>query len=688
MANLENGCRWHFGAEGGTDFGPTDPMKGTFKSTPEINVVREAIQNSLDAKLRNATGPVRVSFRLSRLSSAEFPAFFELRDHICAALDYYKSNRRANEKFPRMIRALSAAGGGAGDPPAPEIGVLSIGDRNTTGMAYRAGDTGCPFYAFFQSIGVSAAKGEGSGGSNGLGKNTLFAFSSVKALVVSSKTEDGSVVFQGKSELATHLAPDGSGKKVSKFGVYGLDEREPVTDESLVPVPFRRNEAGTDIHIVGVDDSNPDALRDELVRAVLNHFWLSIRDGMLEVDILGTVLSQETLAEQMRLRFPDGGAPEGKPSNFTKWNPVPYWRAVEHAEGGAANSAREEEILPHAGRCVVFLDWNAGDLPRRVVFMRKPRMSIFKQGKLAYPPFAAVFVCLDDKGNDLLKDTEPPDHASWDAVKNYEGDDMTARKHAISEVEDFVKRILDKHLRTEASRNEILIPGLAELLPDMKDERERKPAAEHGTVGSGSSDGLKPSGELSDSETAAALSFIDPATGAETVPGESIRRGEANGLVEDVAPDENGNPATTFQSDENEGDNPSPAHGPQPAGTPAASAITPTPGENATILVHVTTRVGAHRKNGSLWHRIVVRPAPGQDPEQCSSVRLSFYTGSDNGKPDPASVVEAEIAPAGSFDSATGAVVGVDLCCGAKIDVRFNDSVLHSVKVVAHASVR
>ena len=72
-----------------------------------------------------------------------------------------------------------------------------------------------------------------------------MTFSSVKALVVSSKTEDGSVVFQGKSELATHLAPDGSGKKVSKFGVYGLDEREPVTDESLVPVPFRRRRPAT-----------------------------------------------------------------------------------------------------------------------------------------------------------------------------------------------------------------------------------------------------------------------------------------------------------------------------------------------------------------------------------------------------------------------------------------------------------
>lgn len=75
MTTAENGCSWHFGAEGPVDLGPTDPMKGTFKSTPEINVVREAIQNSIDARPKGCVGPACVVFRLSRLERASFPLF-------------------------------------------------------------------------------------------------------------------------------------------------------------------------------------------------------------------------------------------------------------------------------------------------------------------------------------------------------------------------------------------------------------------------------------------------------------------------------------------------------------------------------------------------------------------------------------------------------------------------------------
>ncbi len=673
MADLENGCEWHFGPEGPLDLGPTNPSKGSFKSTPEINVVREAIQNSLDARPKGGTLPVRVSFCLSRMSRADFPNFFALSDHIDGVLNYYPTIKRAQEKFPRMKKAMEV----------DEIPLLSIKDYATTGMEYKSGLTECAFYAFAQSIGVSAAKGEGSGGSNGLGKNTLFEFSSVRSILVSTRTADGNVAFQGKTELATHLNSDGD--RISKFGFYGHDVREPVTEESIIPVPFHRSETGTDIHIVGVDDSNPDALRNDIVRAVLNHFWMSVRAGLLEVDVLGCEISKRTLAERMKEYFPSENDSEGSSVNYVKWTPVPYWRAVENAECGLPKTVLVQENLPTLGDVELYLDWSTSELPGRIVYMRKPLMAIFKKRKTSYPPFAAVFACRSDIGNDLLKDCEPPDHGSWDAT-NYEGEDTALRRRAVHEALNFVNAMLDKYLRGEATRNEIIIPGLAELLPDVN---ERAAGGEHGTVGSGASDGLQPSGDLSPKETAAPVSFIDPATGKPVDLEERENSGSINGLVEDSAPAENGQQEMTFADDNLGKPNPSPAHGPQETGTPVADNVA-TESEGAMhLLVHVSTRIGTRRdENGRLWHKVFIRPAPEEIPARCASVKLSIQSGSDNGKFENPSIEAVSGIPDGALDQVNGQINGIDIRGGTTFDILFRDKFPHSVKVVAHATLR
>ena len=119
--------------------------------------------------------------------------------------------------------------------------------------------------------------------------------------------------------------------------------------------------------------------------------------------------------------------------------------------------------------------------------MRQPRMVIYKGGKPSYPNFAAVFVCDHDIGNRALRYVEPPAHNEWD-IKYFEGADADKARYrkCISEVNNFVVSMLDKHFRGESTHNEIIIPGLAELLPDIEKSDDGVP----GTVGSGSSDGL------------------------------------------------------------------------------------------------------------------------------------------------------------------------------------------------------
>ena len=76
MANSELDCRWHFApSPGGQDQGPNEAMSELFKKEPFESLVRESIQNSLDA-VQNPDEPVHVVFRWKRLIGNNHPGLF------------------------------------------------------------------------------------------------------------------------------------------------------------------------------------------------------------------------------------------------------------------------------------------------------------------------------------------------------------------------------------------------------------------------------------------------------------------------------------------------------------------------------------------------------------------------------------------------------------------------------------
>ena len=675
----EKGCVWSFGPEGGADNGPTNPTKGTFRSLPDINVVREAIQNSLDVPLA-PTKPVLVKFSFSRLSSADFPNFFAIRRHIEASLEFYKDTDRAQEKFPRMIRFLSRDD--SLREYADDIGVLTISDFNTSGMSYRKDDRMCSFYAFFHSVGVSVCKGENSGGSNGLGKETLYNRSVIKSLILSTRNKDGDVVFQGAAKLTTHLDPD-SGRKVSAFGFYGRADGEPVVEEDAIPELFRRNEPGTDIHVVGIEQDDIDGMRKSLVEAVLNHFWLAVHREKLVVEVDGIRIDRQTLGGLIDKHFKDNK--ETQTARYEKWNPRPYYHAILNVEAHKEKSAFVETEFPVIGSCRLYLDWSTDDLPRRISYMRQPRMVIFKKAFRSYPSFVGVFVCNNDVGNRVLRCVEPPAHDEWN-LEHYEGSERQKHRDGIEEVRKFVQAMLEKYLRPQSLYNEIVIPGLAELLPDTD---ERTQGGERGTVGSGASDGLQPSGHLATKETGSPVSVISEENGeTKSRSSGASSLGEASGLVDDTAKtnDESADVDQTTGTPSNDASGgTSGGSGNDPNSSRTSTSHT-TPKENSAVckIVKVLLRVMLVMKDGVRWHRLVVRPVPSGKKGDYANVTLRIKTGNDNNSSDGTPVREAAGLPSGAVQSGND-VSNLDMRDGVKFDVRFEDSLVHSVKVVAYA---
>ena len=85
-----------------TSQGATASAEEHFKDTTlEESLVREMAQNSLDAKVPNSEGPVRMEIELRWVHKSEIPDFEELKKHIEAA---YESNKDQENDRSRMHR--------------------------------------------------------------------------------------------------------------------------------------------------------------------------------------------------------------------------------------------------------------------------------------------------------------------------------------------------------------------------------------------------------------------------------------------------------------------------------------------------------------------------------------------------------------------------------------------------------
>lgn len=584
-----------------------------------------------------------------------------------------------------MLQYLSSSGDKG--PFAESIDVLTIGDYNTKGMPYDKSAKSSPFVAFMHAIGVSTSKGENAGGSNGLGKETLYNRSAIKALLISTRTVAGQVVFQGATKLATHKDPDNpANDRASAFGFYGKDVKEPITVEKDIPECFIRQEPGTDIYVVGLLQFNKDATRDSIVKAVLNHFWLAVHRGKLVVEVDGVTIDEAHLPSLLAENFSDT-FDKSSIKNYEKWNPRPYYNAVVNAEAKKEKTAFVERNCAVLGHVRMFLDWSSDNLPKKVVFMRQPRMVIYKAGKPSYPNFAAVFVCDHDSGNRALRCVEPPAHNEWD-IKYFEGNDSdkaTYRK-GIKEVNDFVVQTLDKYFRSESSSNEIIIPGLAELLPDLEKSDDGIP----GSVGSGASDGLKPSGKIAHKETAAPVSFIEnPDDSHGRMPTDKSSRGMATSLIEDTGvktdEDAGGSPAVEIEheSQSSNGGGGGGGGGEESHDTPPKTT-TDKPNAKTLVQVHILYTPICHIKDGVLLHRLVLKPDPKENIVRYKNVNVYVKTGNDNNTQDVTAIKSVINLPAGAC-LIGNEISGLDVTKNLKLDIQFVDTIKHSVKVVAYA---
>jgi hypothetical protein len=266
-----------------------NPIQDEFFTTASIGglaaaLVRETIQNSLDARDRNSEKPVHVRFEFSgQENRLPLEAFQSLFDSL----------------FPHLV----AEGTGLSDIPNFNLPApfLLIEDFNTKGLngspeEYGLITTGSSdehnFYFFWRNIGRSG-KSDEDRGRWGLGKTVFPASSRINTFFgLTCRSEDGRKLLMGQSVLKTHQM--GEGQIFHPYGDFGTFlENEPnfalpvedsEVDQFEIWSGSKRGEQ-TGLSVL-VPWPHSDLSPDGIISAVLREFFEPILRENLTVDIV------------------------------------------------------------------------------------------------------------------------------------------------------------------------------------------------------------------------------------------------------------------------------------------------------------------------------------------------------------------------------------------------------------------
>ncbi len=426
-------------------------QRASFADTesPE-NLIREVIQNSLDAALPGERVRVRIQFSGQRYALAPDRAarwLTGLRPHL--------------EEVARLSMDDRVLTSGIDAMQGP-MKFLTIEDYGTTGLRgditdWRSDDERNDFYWFWRNVGRSAKRG-GQGGRWGIGKWVVPATSQISAFfALTSRDDSPRRALMGQAVLKVRNIGE---KRYDPYGFYCTElvpelPQQPFTDSGTIEDFIRDFRCGRGEEAKGVSLVIPFPAVDidhwAIRKAVLSNYFWALLDGQLEVEVIdgdrrnrwdrtstlafasshndpGSGWEFETsrfihLAKEMLERHQDptllidagGGAPS--------------WSSVQIVESelitGRENLQQGEPVLVHVNLEVADANGHVVPASFDVILRREPqpptRNDEYIRDRISVPDVRGLasgsvrVLVRVDRGPlaDLLADAEGPAHRDW-----------------------------------------------------------------------------------------------------------------------------------------------------------------------------------------------------------------------------------------------------------------------------------
>jgi hypothetical protein len=262
-----------------------NPIQDEFFNSSEAlteisSLVRESIQNSLDAKIENSNDPVLLKFSISEISKKIATEYFQdLSDHLLSSIPGPKSFLESEKCRTLVVEDFNTSG------------LLGNSLKDSLNSEDDPAKNG--FYYFVWAEG-SSAKTDGNRGRWGIGKIVFPRLSSIKTFfVLSNRSKEfapckneqlllGMSILKGHSLEGKTYQPDGWWSDFTPDGI-------PIPVSKDVHPKFKKDwnlrreeETGLSIVIPYI----PDFITKELIRdCVIRDYFIAIQQGLLVVEI-------------------------------------------------------------------------------------------------------------------------------------------------------------------------------------------------------------------------------------------------------------------------------------------------------------------------------------------------------------------------------------------------------------------
>lgn len=278
---------WHFRT---MDRGEVhvDPVHDEFFKSQDLvdALVRESIQNSLDARIPRTRAPVRVRFRLNVLHPEAVREYFDgLEPHLRAVeKTIHAALPRRDEAVPYLLIEDFGTRGLTGDPQIdPELHA-DAEEKND-------------FFYFWRNVGRSS-KGELDRGRWGLGKAVFTVSSRVRTIFgLTRRFDDNRALLLGQSVLKTHVL---DGERIYPYGFFArLEHRNglplPIEDPILLARfadDFGVNRIEPGLSIVVPYYRDDELSLDSITASVVHQYFFPLLRGDLVVEVTDGVHRQ------------------------------------------------------------------------------------------------------------------------------------------------------------------------------------------------------------------------------------------------------------------------------------------------------------------------------------------------------------------------------------------------------------
>jgi hypothetical protein len=449
-------------------------------------MVRECIQNSLDAKDPDVEGSVIVAMTLGEVNPQD--------DTLLHGLDYFLSLGAVQSSAGSDERAWYQDA--KKTIKKPTVSVLGIHDANTIGLkgASKLGpNVESRWLALVTGQGMNLGQGVDQLGGFGHGSNAAFAMSRLRTAFYLSSSHDEFDApitrFQGHSLLQT-LFEQGN-EQTTPDGFYGETtnfESEPLVGEAI-PSVFTTSRAhvvgtglGTSVFVCDPYVEDHEKAWDEILISVVANFGFAIRAGNLEVRLRGDFLiDHESLEEALERAWEIKASSSGRGLEISEatWENLEATKTMLFSD---YSSGETPLAIEGFGQVHWFLRLGADVQGRSVAVAREPGMIITRRAPNllqfnGYRDFD-LLVCVRSgttgrSGAHVIKKMEDPAHKELDFqwVPDSYRTDYKSRygKFRRAVVEEILKQYAQQ---SDGEEIDINIDGL--LMPTFQGEKSER----------------------------------------------------------------------------------------------------------------------------------------------------------------------------------------------------------------------